>query len=64
MDDRGNSCIRNYSIGDSSKTRFPKYFISEERVNPEVEVPERLYPVPFGVVNHLRRHTRYYVKKL
>ena len=56
---RGNPFTRNYYTSDSSKTRF-----SEERLDPEVEVLEHLYPIPFEVVNHLRRHTRSYVKKL
>ena len=64
MAGRGNSFIRNYSTGDSSETRFPEDFISKEILNPEVKVPEQLYPFPFKVVNHLRRHTRSYVKKL
>ena len=61
---RGNPFTRNYSIGDSSETNFPEYFISEERVGSNEEGTECLYHVPFEVVNHLRRHTRYYVKKL
>ena len=64
MAGRGNLFIRNYSTSAISETRFPKDFISEERVNPEVEVTEKLYPVPFEVLNHLRRHTRSYVKNL
>ena len=64
MAGRGNPFSRNYSTGDSSVTKFPEDFISEERVDPEVEVPECLYSIPFEVVNHLRRHTRSYVNKL
>ena len=61
---RGNPFTRNYSTSDSSKTRFSEDFISEERLDPEVEVLEHPYQVPFEVVNHLRRHTRSYVKNL
>ena len=64
MAGRGNPFTRNYSTGDSSETRFHEGFIFKERVDLEVEVSECLYPVPFEVVNHLRRHTRSYVKKL
>ena len=64
MDGKGIPFTRNYSTSDSSKTNFPEDFISEERINPEVEVSEHLYPVSFEVVNHLRRHTRSYMKKL
>ena len=64
MDGRGNPFIRNYSTGDSSKTRFLEDFSSKERVNSEVEFPKQIYPVPFKVVNHLRRHTTSYVKNL
>ena len=66
MADRGNPFTRNYSFGDSSETKFPEDFIYEEKdkVGSEVEASEFLYPVPFEVVNHLRRHTRSYVKNL
>ena len=45
-------------------TLKPVFFSSEEQVNPEVETTEHLYHVPLEVVDHFRRHTRYYVKKL
>ena len=64
MAGRGNPFTRNYSIGDSSETKFLEYFISEERVAPKEEGSEHLYAVPFEEVNHLIRHTRSYVKKL
>ena len=64
MDGRGNPFTRNYSIGDSSETKFPEDFISEERVGSDEEGSECLYPVPFELFNHLRIHTRSYVKKL
>ena len=64
MAGRGNPFTRNYSISDSSETRFPKDFIFEERVGSNEEGPERLYHVPLEVVNQLRRHTMSYVKKL
>ena len=62
MANRGNMFTRNYSTGDSYETKFPKDFTSEERVGSDEEGLERLYPIPFEVVNHLRRHTRSYVK--
>ena len=37
MADRGNPFTRNYSIGDSSETKFLEDFISEERVGLEEE---------------------------
>ena len=64
MAGRGNLFTRNYSIDDSSETKFPKYFISEERVGSEEESSERIYIVPFEEVNHLRRHKRSYVKNI
>ena len=64
MDGRGNPFTRSYSIGDSSKNKFPEDFISEERVVSNEEGSECLYPVAFEVVNHLRRHIRSYVKNI
>ena len=61
---KGNPFIRNYSIGDSFETKFPGDFIFEERVCSREENSKHLYLVPFEVVNHLRRHTSSYVKKL
>ena len=66
MADRGNLLTRNYSIGDTYETKSSKDFIleEEERVGSEEEGSEHLYVVLFEEVNHLRRHTRYYMKKL
>ena len=64
MDGIGNPFTRNYSTSDSYETRYTEDFIFKEILYPEVEVPEHLYPIPFEVVNHLRRHTRSYVKNL
>ena len=61
---RRNPFTRNYFVGDISKTRFLEDFISEARVESKVESIEHLYPVPFKLVNHLRRHTRSYVKNI
>ena len=61
---RGNPFTQNYSTSNNFEASFSKKFIPEERVNPEVETTEHLYLVPFVVVNHLRRHTRSYVKNL
>ena len=57
MASRRNPFTRNYSIGDSSETKFPEDFISEESVGSEEEGSEHLYDVPFEEVNHLRVHT-------
>ena len=56
MDGRGNPFTRNYSIGDTSETKFPEDFIPEEqeRVGSEEEGSEHLYVVLFEEVNHLR----------
>ena len=49
MAGRGNLFTRNYSIGDTSKTKFPKDLIPEEqeRVGSEEEGSEYLYVVSF-----------------
>ena len=57
MAGRGNLFSRNYSSSDNLETSF-----SEERVNPKTT--KHFYQVPFEVVNHFRRYTRSYVKKL
>ena len=64
MDGRGNMFTRNYSTSDSSETKFPEDFISEERVGSNEEGSECLYLVLFELVNRLRRHIRPYVKNL
>ena len=66
MADRENPFTRNYSIGDTSETKFTEDFIHEEQetVGSEEEGSERLYPILFEEVNHLIRHTRYYMNKL
>ena len=61
---RGKSFTQNYSTSNNFEASFSKNFIPEDRVNREVETTEHLYPIPFEVVNHLRRHTMSYVKKL
>ena len=63
---RGIPFARNYSTEDTSKTTFLDDFIREEqeKVGSEEEGSEHLYVVPFEEVNHLRRHTRSYVKNL
>ena len=55
MDGIGNLVTRNYSIGDTSETKFPEYFIpgEQERVGSEEEGLGHLYVVPFEEVNHL-----------
>ena len=66
MAGRGILFVRNYSVGNTSETTFPKNFVLEEqeKVGSKEEGLERLYIVPFEEVNHLRRHTRYYVKNI
>ena len=66
MDGKGNVFTRNYSIGDTSESKFPEDFILEEqeRVGSEEEGSERLCVVMFEEVNHLRRHTKFYVKTI
>ena len=61
---RGNPFNRNYFMGDSCETKFLGDFISEERVGSEEEGLEHLYAIPFEEFNHLRIHTRYYIKQL
>ena len=63
MAGRGNLFSREFSIGDSSKTSFPKDSRPKRKYNTELEVPEYLYPVSLEVVNDLRRITRSYAKK-
>ena len=64
MASRGNMFSRDFSTGARSETMLPEDFIFEERLNPEVEVTEQIYPIPFEIFNHLRRHTRSYLKNL
>ena len=64
MDGRWNLFSRNYSTSDSSATKFLWDYISEERIGYDKEGLEHLYPIPFEVVNHLRRHTWSYVNKI
>ena len=66
MDGIGNPFTRNYSIGDTYETKSSKDFIleEEERVGSEEEGSEHLYVVLFEEVNHLRRHTKFYVKMI
>ena len=64
MAGRGNPFSRNFFVSDNYETSFSENFILEERVNPKVEVPEHLYPVPFDVIDDYKIHTRSYVKKL
>ena len=52
-----------YSASDSFETSFPKDSSPDRKVNPELEVPEYLYPVSLEVVNVLRRITRLYAKE-
>ena len=55
MDGRGNPFVRKYSIRTSSDTTFPEYFVLESEEQESVSSEE---------VDHFRRHTRSYVKKL
>ena len=64
MAGRGNPFSRENSTGDSFETNFPKRPSSEGKVKPESDVTEYLYPVSNEVVDHLRRITRSYAKKL
>ena len=66
MDGRGSPFARNYSTGDTSKTKFPEGFVLEEqeKVSSEGEGLERMYIVLFKEVNHLRTRTISYLKKL
>ena len=66
MDGRESPFAMNYSTGDTSKTKFPEGFILEEqeKVGFEEEGSTCLYAIWFKEVDHLRRHTRSYVKNL
>ena len=44
---RGSPFARNYSIGNTSKTTFPKDFIPEENLGSEVEGLECMYAILF-----------------
>ena len=61
---RGNLFPREHSTGDSFQTNFPKRPSHEGKVKPESYDIEYLYPVSNEVVDHLRRITRSYAKKL
>ena len=54
---QGNAFAQNYSNSDNPETSF-----SEERINPETV--KHLYQVPFELVDHFRRHTRSYTRKI
>ena len=64
MAGRGNSFYQKNFIDDNYETTFFKNFILEEIVNPEVNVPEHIYPVPFEVIDDCKIHTRSPVKNL
>ena len=61
---RGNLFSREHSIDDSFETNFPKRPSPEGKIKPESDVIEYLYLVSHKVVDHLRRITRSYAKKL
>ena len=64
MDGRGNSFSREHSTGDSFETNFPKRPSPEGKFKPESDITEYIYLVSNEVVDHLRRITRSYPKKL
>ena len=64
MAGRGNMFPREHSIGDSFEINFPKRPIPEVKFKPDLDDTEYLSLVSNEELNHLRRITRSYAKKL
>ena len=64
MASRGNPFPQEHSTDDSFETNFPKRPNTEWKVKPDSDNTEYLYPVANEVVDHLRKITRSYAKKL